>query len=321
VEPILKGIIRYSRVPRSGDWPQVTQEDIIKVLRRFASNKAVSGDIVYIAGGRMHRLDDQGGLVSEPYTAASPMLWPMAHAVRPGAQSLGTKSCQDCHDTNAAFFAGHIKVDTPIQGQRDEVLSMMGLLDLDKTYTRLFGWSFIFRPWLKILGLLSGVVLALLLVIYGIPCLTNQCMGLPWIHHGAGLLAVASLLVLGCTGFWPFFQGNRVSGYGLMLHVSAGGFFAVMMMFYALGTARAYKVDVSRDTKNRKGLHWGIFWIMILCACLVILSVILNLFPWFDLQAQYWLLVIHRYSAMMLTVAVVIHVYGLVRDRSERKGD
>jgi hypothetical protein len=321
VEPVLRANIRRSRVPQSGDWPKVTDEDIIKVLRRFASHHALTGEAVYIAGGYMHHLDQEGGLISEPHGAASPTLWPMAHAVRPGAQSLGVQRCRDCHDTKAAFFTGHIKVDTPLQSQQGRLLSMMDLMDLDETYTRLFGWSFIFRPWLKILGLLSGVVLAVLLVIYGTPCLANRCMGLPWIHQGAGLLAMASLLVLGCTGFWPFFQGNRVSGYGLMLHVSAGGFFAVMMMFYTLGTVRAYKMDVSRDTKNRKGLHWGIFWIMIISACLVILSVILNLFPWFDLQAQYWLLVIHRYSAMTFTAVVVIHVYGLIHGRREKKGD
>jgi hypothetical protein len=44
-------------------------------------------------------------------------MWPIAHDVRPAAQSLGVRNCEDCHSPDLPFFFGKVQVDSPIKGK------------------------------------------------------------------------------------------------------------------------------------------------------------------------------------------------------------
>jgi hypothetical protein len=158
------------QLPPSGDWPALTAEHITEALKSL--QKSVEGKAVYISGGKLHSLDDSGKLCEdENHPAAKPYLWPIGHDVRPAAQSLGIRYCTDCHATDAPFFFGDVAVDTPLVTERASVKKMIEFQDIDPFYAWAFAFSFVFRPWMKIIALGSCAVLAVVLLLYALKAL------------------------------------------------------------------------------------------------------------------------------------------------------
>ena len=157
-------------LPRSGDWPSLTVEHITEALNSL--QKAIEGKAVYICGGKLYTLDDSGALkAQENHSAAQPYLWPIAHNVRPAAQSLGVRYCTDCHATDAPFFFGDVAIDSPIAAERGPVKKMVEFLRVRPFYTKAFAFSFVFRPFMKFICLGSSAVLAGVLLLYALKLL------------------------------------------------------------------------------------------------------------------------------------------------------
>ncbi len=100
------------------------------------------------------------GNQSEPY------LWPMGHDVRPAAQSLGVRGCDDCHSSESAFFSGALPVDGPYVDESYSEIQMIALMGLDATRTSLFNQSFTMRPLYKCLISVCALALALIAIAY-----------------------------------------------------------------------------------------------------------------------------------------------------------
>ena len=158
--------------PRSlGDWPALTEEHITKALNSL--KKTVEGEPVYICGGKLYSLDESGKLRKpREHPAAQPYLWPIAHNVRPAAQSLGVRYCTDCHATDAPFFFGGIDIDTPLAVEEVAKKEMIEFQDISSFYARAFAFSFVFRPWLKVIALGSCGLIGLVLLLYVLRALT-----------------------------------------------------------------------------------------------------------------------------------------------------
>ena len=187
VEPIALEIVRQGAemitgkvLPRSGDWPSLSRERITEDLV-FASNLgAIEAQAVYVCGGKVYRLDDSGQLVEQDHPAATPYLWPIAHDVRPAAQSLGSHGCEDCHRTDSAFFFSDVEIDSPVASKQGATKKMVEFQDLDPVYTKAFAFSFVFRPWLKFVSLASCAVIAGILLLYALRalgCITKALAG------------------------------------------------------------------------------------------------------------------------------------------------
>ncbi|UCG57452.1 MAG: hypothetical protein JSU70_21615, partial [Phycisphaerales bacterium] len=156
----------------SGDWPALTSEHITDGLK--ALQKAVEGNAVYIAGGTLYRLNDAGALSEEAdHPAAAPYMWPIAHNVRPAAQSLGVRNCQDCHAADAPFFFGEVAIDSPLGSGEDDGLEMVEFQDIDRSYAWAFAVSFVFRPWLKVVAFGSCAIMGVVLLLYGLRALAS----------------------------------------------------------------------------------------------------------------------------------------------------
>jgi hypothetical protein len=158
--------------PRSlGDWPTLTEEHITKALQLL--KKTVEGEPVYICGGKLYGLDESGELAEpQEHPAAQPYLWPIAHNVRPAAQSLGVRYCTDCHATDAPFFFGGVEIDTPLAIEEVAKKEMIEFQDISPFYACAFAFSFVFRPFLKIVALGSCGLIGLVLLLYGLKALT-----------------------------------------------------------------------------------------------------------------------------------------------------
>jgi hypothetical protein len=155
---------------KTGDWPALKEEDITGVLSALAKNGTAGTKPAYIAAGKLYSLDDAGKLVSAENKIAAPYLWPIAHDVRPAAQSLGVRRCEDCHSNNSPFFFGQVALDGPLKAGQGSI-AMVQLQGLDKCYEQWFAWSFMFRPWLKVVTLACCLVIAGVLLLYALRAL------------------------------------------------------------------------------------------------------------------------------------------------------
>jgi len=97
-------------------------------------------------------------------------MWRIGHDVRPAAQSLGIRYCTDCHGTEAPFFFGDVNVDTPVVAAR-ESKKMVDFQGISPIYAWAFAFSFVFRPWMKVVVIASCAVMAFVLLLYGLKAL------------------------------------------------------------------------------------------------------------------------------------------------------
>jgi hypothetical protein len=173
IGPALEGAQR----PASGDWPALTAEHIIKGLKALGGS--VEGRPVYVSAGNLYSFDDSGDFTQKSdHPAAKPYLWPIAHNVRPAAQSLGIRYCTDCHATDAPFFFGDVAVDSPIVTERDSARKMVEFQDVDSVYAKAFAFSFVFRPMMKATVVVSCLILVLVLLQHGLRALA--CVAKLW---------------------------------------------------------------------------------------------------------------------------------------------
>ncbi len=162
----------------SGDWPELTEQQIIQALIVAASLGI--DDAVYVCGGKVYYINDKGELDKREHPGAGPYLWPIAHDVRPAEQSLGAQRCEDCHSMDSAFFFGAVEVDSPIVSEPNTYRNMIRFEGLPNFYTKAFAFSFVFRPWLKGVTLVCCTVLSLVLLLYGLKalyCITKIMVG------------------------------------------------------------------------------------------------------------------------------------------------
>jgi len=149
------------------------------------------------------------------------------------------------------------------------------------------------------------------------------------------LLALFSFVVLALTSFYPvLILGEHISGYLLMLHATFAPVFAVCLAVLAVlwaGSCRFTAGDwpwferiVNRITlaksgeratpRKNSGLGQKItFWLVIFLALPLALSIVLSMFHIFGTHWQELLLVLHRYTAYVFTVVVIVHTFLLIR--------
>ena len=155
---------------KAGTEQTLTEEQVTLILGALA--KAGGADErVYISGGRLFRLDKDGGLVSRRDKAAEPVTWPLAHNVRPAQQSLGWKACTDCHSGGSDFFFTKLKGTGPLLTKSVAKRSAASFMGLGGLFQRVFGLSFIVRPALKIVLAICAFIAGSLLLLAGLVAL------------------------------------------------------------------------------------------------------------------------------------------------------
>jgi hypothetical protein len=147
----------------------LTEEQVAAVLGALADLPAPEGKekpaYGYVSGGRLFRPDGEGKLAAGRHAAAEPVTWPLAHNVRPAQQALGWKGCVDCHSADSDFFFGGVTGRGPLLTQRVDQRSAIGLMRLGSVHQRLFGLTFVVRPFLKFVLAACGFVLGALLLL------------------------------------------------------------------------------------------------------------------------------------------------------------
>jgi cytochrome b subunit of formate dehydrogenase len=148
-------------------------------------------------------------------------------------------------------------------------------------------------------------------------------------------LALLCFIVLALTGFAQrLLFGEAISGYWLMLHATCAPVFAVCLALLALMWAprfvfrwgdwpwleglirRFIRLESEAAEPAGEGFSLGqkiTFWLMIILALPLILSIVSSMFPFFGTDCQELLLDIHRYTALALALAAIVHIYLMIR--------
>jgi hypothetical protein len=151
-------------------WPEVTEEKVTSAL--IALKDVAESDPAYVAGGRLYSLDGEDKLVVGDNDAAAPYRWSIGHDVRPAEQSLGVRRCEDCHSIDQPFSFGSVVIDGPVKSEQGTFANMMDFQDVSPLYMKLFAMSFVFRPIMKTVVLLSCAVVAFVLLFFALRALS-----------------------------------------------------------------------------------------------------------------------------------------------------
>ena len=146
----------------------LTAEQVAEALEALSASKEEEGEPVYVCGGRLFRLGPDGKLVGAEHPAAEPYSWPLAHDVRPAAQSLGLGGCADCHAKDAGFFYGQVVAGSPSALEPRAARLMHEFQGLEPSVVYVLARTLIFRPMVFVVGLAVAGALAILLVHYGL---------------------------------------------------------------------------------------------------------------------------------------------------------
>ena len=125
---------------------------------------------------------------------------------------------------------------------------------------------------------------------------------------------LAGIIPLAATGIGTFALGKApMTHWVLMAHVSAAPFFAVGLALVALTWAD--RCQFGHAGSRRSGPAKALFWLILTCGLVVILSGVMPMTPIFGTNGQHVLYLTHRYSAIALAAAVALHLLNLKRGR------
>lgn len=156
----------------------------------------------------------------------------------------------------------------------------------------------------------------------------NSIIGL--LKKLAYILALICFVVLLITGFGPrLVSGKSLSGYWAMAHVTFAPVFALCVAALAVVWAHRCRFDksdyqallhlIQRHTQKdalceiSELIRKICFWLILIVALPLILSIVLSMFPLFGTAGQKFLFHLHRYSALLFTLTAIVHTYLVIR--------
>ena len=166
IEPLASDFDLRAVTAKAGTEQTLTEEQVGLVLAALRAvetqakepQRGDAADFVYVSGGRTFRLNKAGKLTSGTAAFAAPIMWSLAHNVRPVEQSLGWNGCTDCHTADSKFFFKTIKGTGPLLTDKFETRSTTSLMGVGGVFQRIFGLTFAVRPLFKIV--LGAAILA-----------------------------------------------------------------------------------------------------------------------------------------------------------------
>lgn len=164
--PIARSVIGHLDSLGTNNWPLLQDSTILKVLDSLSKSNLLEHQPVYVSAGRINYSDQQGKLINSFHEAAKPYSWPVAHNVRPAAQSIGINGCYDCHNPTAAFTFGSVSSDTPLKMLKSSTIKTISALDKNTAYQYLFASSFYFRTPVKYILMMSVFITLSVLLFY-----------------------------------------------------------------------------------------------------------------------------------------------------------
>ena len=132
--------------------------------------------------------------------------------------------------------------------------------------------------------------------------------------HIYGLYGFALMLISGFTHLLLF--GEPMSGLLLLLHMAIAPFLALLMVAI-IAISAGFNFFSEEDFSGRLScatIQKIIFWLFSMLSLILILSALLTMFSFFSLEQSNILLTIHRYTALLMSVLVIIY-FGCIKQK------
>ncbi len=130
------------------------------------------------------------------------------------------------------------------------------------------------------------------------------------------MITFVLFLIMFLTSFIPVvISGNSLNGLVLLLHVAVAPVFSIFIAGTIITYARSSvfsKDDLT--TKNKplslttSGYKKLLFWLIAITSVFVMLPITLSMFPLFDTEGQIFLWNIHKYSVLIFTIFIILHI-------------
>ena len=279
----------------------LTEAMLAEGLKRLAAKGEVKNP-VYIAHGQVWELAADGTLSAKVEKAAEAVSWAVGHDVRPARMARGAKpaKCADCHTVDSPFFFAKVTSTGPLLTARTLVKAQNAFMGLSGSYNKVFGTTFLMRPFFKIFLWAVFAILVLVAVAFvsaAVPAVLAQG-GIPYGKPSEKLMVMAdkcaaaglilASLYLGLSGVLGWFF-HWMTGYILVFHMVAGGLFATCLV--ALIWLRGGKRIVNR----KRNALWMVAMVL---GVGVLFTAVAPMMTWFGSDWQVVLLWAHRIVTM-----------------------
>lgn len=304
-----------------------TDEWVAAVGEAFSGDES-AGEIVFVHDGRVLALS---GDVSTGAEVAQPYRWSLGHDVRPAAQSLGVRGCDDCHADDGAVYFGRVlpAAEVAENGGSLRNAKMVAFRGDDEALAQVWAWGFVFRPAFKVLGVVCAVVIALVLLrgfsdgfhwaAFGeVPRAAAECAaaaprGMSAAQVVFHTLAKLGILIGALTAFGSEIVWGEFGGWALVLHMGGAGVFIVGLTGVALLWARQSRLQ-PRDGSLTPGQR-VMFWVGLLVSWVVLVTMLAAMWPVFGYAGQHNLVELHELAALVLLAVMVVHTVISLRAR------
>jgi len=276
-------------------------EDMVAVGLKHLAETGVKG-AVYVAHGQVWELGADGKLAAKIEKAAEAVSWSVGHDVRPARLARGAKpvKCADCHTPDSKFFFAKVESTGPLLTVHKLVKAQNEFMALSGSYHKVFGTTFLMRPFFKIF---LWVVFAFVLLVavafvaaampkllangeipYGKP--NEKLMTLA--DQGAAIGLCAASVYLGLSGLAGWFF-HLLTGYVLVFHMVAGGLFAFCLV----------ALIWFRGAKRIANAKRNVLWMLVLVLGVgVVFTAVAPMMTWFGESWQHTLTWAHRCTTM-----------------------
>lgn len=166
LETRVRPLLDLDSLLSAGIIPKISDSLLTLVLADLNSAQNTEGEVVYISGNMQAGLDASGELKVSQVDETEAYNWPVGHTVRPASQSLGIRGCDDCHTYNSEFFFGNVEGESFIESAPAASISMTQFMGSGTFYNKFFSLSFLFRPALKFLIIISCALIALTVMVF-----------------------------------------------------------------------------------------------------------------------------------------------------------
>ena len=129
----------------------------------------------------------------------------------------------------------------------------------------------------------------------------------------------------------PLVGGRAISGFLVMIHATFAPVFAVFIAILAVmwagncvfdknycpRLAKLLRIQPKSDLRSQRYefLLKLCFWAILVLALPLILSIVLSMFKIFGTDIQELFLDVHRYTALVIAIVIILHTYLMIRSQ------
>jgi len=299
-KPLLPDYVIRNAVALGGTECTLTEEMVAAGLKRLAESGETNP--VYVAHGQVWALGADGKLGAKVDKAAEAVSWSVGHDVRPARMARGAKpvKCADCHTVDSKFFFAKVASTGPLLTAQTLVKAQSEFMRLSGSYNKVFGTTFLMRPFFKVFLWAVFTILVLVAVAfvaaavpvvlakgeipYGKPSEKLIAMA----DKGAALGLCAASVYLGLSGLLGWFF-HLMTGYVLVFHMVAGGLFAACLVALIWFRGARRIANVKRN----------VLWMLVMVLGVgVVFTAVAPMMTWFGEGWQHAMLWAHRCTTL-----------------------